>query len=153
MVVTPAFSKPSQRALTEYYRRVAESVDIPVLLYNIPGRTGVALESATVLWLAHNVPNIVGVKHSSTDLAFVSDIVRDAPANFSLFCGLEELCLPMLAIGAAGVMSAAANVLPREIARLCACMRDGQVAQARELHLAVLEISRAVFWDTEPGAD
>lgn len=150
MVVTPAFSKPSQRALTEYYTRLAGAVDIPILLYNIPGRTGVALEAATVVSLAFDVPNIVGVKHSSTDLAFVSSVLRDAPTDFSLLCGLEELCLPMLALGAAGVMSAAANVLPREVAELCTRVEDGHLTSARKLHVALLEISRAVFWDTNP---
>jgi 4-hydroxy-tetrahydrodipicolinate synthase len=150
LIATPYFVRPSQRSLIAYYSEIAAAVELPILVYNIPARTGVAVEAGTMIRLFRDVPNIAGVKHSSADLSFVSDVISATDKDFSLFCGLEEATLPMLALGASGVMSAVGNVLPQEVAALCQSIHQNDLRAAQIGHYELLEISRSIFWDTNP---
>jgi 4-hydroxy-tetrahydrodipicolinate synthase len=150
LVVTPYYVKPPQRGLVEYFTTVASSVGLPVLIYHIPGRAGVPMTVDSIAEVAEGVDNLVGVKHASNDLGFATDLLVRLGRDFRLFCGLEELSFPMLAIGAAGLMNAVGNIAPGRVAQLCAAVFAGELDQARELHFELFELNQAVFWDTNP---
>ncbi len=150
LVVTPYYIRPPQRGLIEYFVEVAACTDLPVLIYHIPNRSAVAMSVAAVVEAVRRAPNIVGVKHASTDLAWATDLLNELGPEFRLFCGIEEMSFPMLAIGAAGLMNAAANVAPVPIVQLYQAVADGDLAAARALHFTLFTLNQAVFWDTNP---
>jgi 4-hydroxy-tetrahydrodipicolinate synthase len=150
LIVTPYYVKPPQRGLVEYYVDLAGRTRLPVLIYHIPGRTGVSLEIDTVASIVERAPNVVGIKHAANDLTFVTQLLRRLGPDFRIFVGLEELSFPMLAIGAAGMMNAVGNVAPRRIAALYEAMARGDLAEGRRLHFELFELNQAVFWDTNP---
>lgn len=149
LVVTPYYNKPNQRGLREHFRAVAGSTDLPVLLYDIPGRTAREISLGTLLDLAE-VDNIVGVKDSAGDLAKTAEILAQAPPDFLVYCGADELNLPMLAIGAAGFVSVAAHVAGPELADLARSFESDPV-KAREIHLRLLPLYRALFLEPSPA--
>lgn len=152
MVVTPYYSKPPQRGLVEYFATVARATDLPVLVYHIPGRAGVSLEVSTLEAIVERAPNVVGLKHSAYDLLFLTDVIARLGPEFHTFVGVEELTFPMLAIGAVGMVNAAANVAPRQIADLYDAVVRGDLDAGRHLHFELFELNRSVFWDTNPIA-
>ena len=152
LVVTPAFVKPSQRGLVEHFVVVAARVELPVILYNIPGRAGVAIAPETVEAIVAEMPNVVGVKHASTDLDYVTDLLLRLGDDFHVFCGQESLSFPMLVVGASGLMSAVGNLLPRRVSRLCELVQAGDHSAALREHRALFAVNRAVFFDTNPVA-
>lgn len=150
MVVAPAFVKPSQAGLEEHFRVVAESTHKPVILYNIPGRAAVSIEAATVRRVAESCPNVVGVKHASPDLDYLTELILSLGEDFRLFCGLESYSYPFLAVGAAGLMSAVGNLLPRSVAQLCDAVAAGDHETGLRLHRRLFAVNKAVFFDTNP---
>ncbi|WP_084394448.1 4-hydroxy-tetrahydrodipicolinate synthase [Henriciella pelagia] len=150
MIVTPYFIKPPVRGMVEYYRSLAEQTSLPILIYHIPGRSGVSLPPSAIAEIKRRVPSLVGVKHASTDLAFVTETLALCGSDFRIFVGLEELSFPMMAIGAAGLMNAAGNLLPKQISALASAALAGDMAEARRLHFELFEINQAIFWDTNP---
>jgi 4-hydroxy-tetrahydrodipicolinate synthase len=150
MVVTPYYIRPPQRGLVRYFAEIGGAVDVPMLLYHIPGRAAVAVDLDTLEAIAEAAPNFVGMKHASDDLGLVTESISRLGADFRVFVGLEELSLPMLAIGASGVMNAVGNLAPGRIADLCRAVSDGDLTRARALHYELFELNRAVFWDTNP---
>jgi 4-hydroxy-tetrahydrodipicolinate synthase len=150
LVVTPYFVRPPQRGLVEYFSAVGRASDVPFLIYHIPRRAAVNLEVSTVIDIAEQVPSLVGIKHAAHDLGFVTELLHEIGQDFRIFVGLEELSLPMLAIGACGLMNAVANVVPRRIAALYEAVAQGDLPLARKLHLELFELNKATFWDTNP---
>lgn len=150
MIVAPAFVKPSQAGLVAHFRTVAASTELPVLLYNIPGRAGVAIDAGTVERVVDACPNVVGMKHASPDLDYVTELVRALGEDFRLFCGLESFSYPFLALGGAGLMNAVGNVLPGRLAALCEAVQRGDHAGALEIHRELFAINQAIFFDTNP---
>lgn len=150
LVVTPAFSRPPARGLVDYYQKVCASTGLPVLLYHIPGRSGVNVSVDTLDEIASRSDNLVGAKHASADLGWVTDVTLRLGPEFRIHVGLEELSLPMLAVGAAGMVNAVANVVPRAVAQMYKAVRDGDLAEGRRLHKALWGLSRAIFFDTNP---
>jgi 4-hydroxy-tetrahydrodipicolinate synthase len=151
MVIVPYYVKPNQEGLYRYFAEVARAVpDFPLVLYNIPGRSGVEIAPKTVARLRRDFPNIIGLKHSSKDLEYVSHLLQEAGRDFLVFCGLESLTLPMMSLGAVGAIAATANWLPKEVALLCERALAGDYGGARELHYYLLEANEAIFWDTNP---
>jgi 4-hydroxy-tetrahydrodipicolinate synthase len=150
LVVVPAFARPSQRGLVDHFTRVAKSTSLPVLLYNIPGRAGTAVTAETVEQIATACDNVVGLKQAAPDLDLITTLLTSLGDDFRIFCGLESYSYPMLALGAAGLMSAVGNLLPRAVADLCAAVTEGDHAQALELHRALFPVNQAVFFDTNP---
>ena len=150
LVVTPYYVKPPQRGLVEYYRDLGARTDLPLLVYHIPGRTAVEVLPETLEQIAAAAPTFVGMKHAVNDLGYVTDARRRLGDGFRIFVGLEELSLPMLAVGASGMMNAVANVAPAEIAALYEAVASGDLDAARKRHDALFELNRAVFWDTNP---
>jgi 4-hydroxy-tetrahydrodipicolinate synthase len=151
LVVCPAFVRPSQDGLVAHFVTVARATELPVLIYNIPGRSGVGVTGETVERIVASAPNVVGVKHASGDLDLVTDLLLRLGEGFRLFCGLESYSYPFLAVGGAGLMSAVGNLLPTQIAELCDRVRDGDHAGALALHRALFRLNEAVFYDTNPG--
>lgn len=150
LVVTPAFTKPPQRGLVAYYEQVCISTGLPVLLYHIPGRAAVDVTVDSLAEIAGRCDNLVGVKHASTDLGWVTDVLLRLGPQFRVLVGLEELSFPMLAVGAAGMVNAVANVYPEPVAQLYEAVRNGDLVEGRRLHQALWQLNKAVFLDTNP---
>jgi 4-hydroxy-tetrahydrodipicolinate synthase len=149
LVVVPYYVKPSQHGLIDYYTRVAGETDLPVILYDIPGRSGVALGVETIVRLAE-LPNVVGVKEARADLEHVSRVIAACGERFGVYCGVEAMCFPMLALGGCGHVSATANVAPREMALMADAAFAGDWDIAKRLHFELLELNEVVFADTNP---
>jgi 4-hydroxy-tetrahydrodipicolinate synthase len=150
LVVTPYYLKPPQRGLEAYFVEVFSKLKTPAMVYHIPGRAAVSMDVATFAAVKAKCSNLVGVKHASTDLAFVTDLLTTMGRDFKIFVGLEELCFPMMAIGAVGMMNAVGNLDPKRVAAMHTVIEAGDLAKARELHFALFEISKAIFFDTNP---
>jgi 4-hydroxy-tetrahydrodipicolinate synthase len=150
LVVTPYYIRPPQRGLVEYYRDIGARTALPMLVYHIPGRTAVDVPPATVEQIAEAAPTFVGLKHAVNDLSYVTDVRRRLGDDVRIFVGLEELSLPMLAVGATGLMNAVGNVAPAEVAALYESVAAGDLDAARKQHDALFELNQAVFWDTNP---
>ena len=132
-----------------HYRAIVEAVDLPIVLYNVPGRTGSNMEAKTTLELSR-VPGIVAIKEASGQLSQITDIIRGRPAEFSVLSGDDEFTLPVMALGGDGVVSVISNATPRLMAQLCKSMRTGNVAAAREIHVKLLDLMRAAFVESNP---
>ena len=150
LIVTPYYVRPPQRGLVEYFVDLATRTPLPLLLYNIPGRTGVALTVETLVAIAARAPTFVGVKHAAEDLGFVTQAIERLGPELRLMVGLEELSLPMLSLGAAGMINAVGNLAPRRVAALYRAVAVGNLDEARRLHFELFELNRAVFFDTNP---
>jgi 4-hydroxy-tetrahydrodipicolinate synthase len=147
--VSPAYSKPPQRGIEAHFRAVAEAVDLPIVLYNVPGRTGSNVEAGTTLRLAE-VANIVAVKEASGSLPQVQEILRDRPAGFAVLSGDDALTLPIVASGGDGVISVASNAMPRLMAQLCAQALAGDLPAARRTQDRLLPWMQAAFVESNP---
>jgi len=147
--VSPMYNKPPQRGLIEHFKRVADATDLPVVVYNVPGRTGGNIEAKTTLALAQ-VPNIAAVKEASGNLAQITDILRDRPSHFVVLSGDDELTLAVMAAGGDGVISVVSNATPKHMARLTELAASGDFGAARDLHLRLLPWMRAAFVESNP---
>ncbi|MEX2126141.1 MAG: 4-hydroxy-tetrahydrodipicolinate synthase [Woeseia sp.] len=150
LIVTPYYLRPPQRGLVEYYLHLARSHDTPWMVYHIPGRTAVSVTLDTLATLRERSPHFVGMKHAVNDLAFASEALARLGPDFRIFVGLEELSFPMMAVGACGLMNAVGNLRPDVLAELSEAVKRGDLGRARTLHDALLEVNRAVFYDTNP---
>jgi 4-hydroxy-tetrahydrodipicolinate synthase len=150
LVVNPYYNKPTQEGLYRHFRAVAESVAIPILVYNIQGRTAINVETDTMARLARDVKNIVGVKEASGSLDQMSQVIAACGPDFSVLSGDDNITLPLLAIGGSGVVSVIANIVPRETADLVHAALDGDWKRARDLHFRLFPLARAAFLETNP---
>ena len=148
--VTPYYNKPNQRGLLQHYRTVAEASPVPVIMYNVPGRTGVNLTAETTLTLANECPNIIGIKEASGNLQQVMEILRNRPAGFRVISGDDALTYPMLTLGADGVISVMANALPKEMADMVRLAMKGDLKKALPLHYRMLPLMNAIFEEGNP---
>ena len=151
LLIVPYYNKPSQRGLYEHFRRATEATSLPVVLYNIPGRSAVNLEPDTIAQLHAACENIVGVKEANPSLDQVSRVLARCGRDFLVYSGIETLCFPMLALGGAGHVSATANVAPERVARLYDLCAAGRWDEARDLHYELLELNEVLFLETNPG--
>ena len=150
LVVTPYYIKPSQRGLVEYFVSVGQRTELPLMIYHIPGRAAVSVKSSTVARIAERTPNLVGIKHATNDLELVTELLMEMGSEFRIFCGLEALSLPMLVVGASGLMSAVSNLAPARVAALYEAVEQGNLAAARQLHSELFELNQSIFLDTNP---
>ena len=150
LVVNPYYNKPTQEGLYRHFRAVAESVAIPILVYNIQSRTAVNVETATLERLVRDVKNVAGVKEASGSLDQMSQVIAACGPDFSVLSGDDNLTLPLLAIGGHGVVSVIANILPRETAEMVHAALDGDWKRARDLHYRLYPLARAAFLETNP---
>ncbi len=151
LLITPYYNKPTQEGLYQHYRTVAEACDIPIVLYNVPGRTGVNLLPETVVRLASDCANIVGLKDATGSLAQASETLEKIGSrDFDLVSGEDGIVLPLLSIGAKGVISVFSNIAPRSMSDLVAAWKAGDIQRARAIHLSHLDLCRTLFIETNP---
>ncbi|MBS0155613.1 MAG: 4-hydroxy-tetrahydrodipicolinate synthase [Nitrospira sp.] len=149
LLITPYYNKPTQEGLYRHYRAVAEAVDLPLVLYNIPGRTGVNMFPATIARLS-TLPTIVGVKEGSGSVQQASDLVQMCGDRLTVLAGDDALTLPMMAVGGKGVITVTANIMPAEMAGLVKAFTDGKIEEARRLHFKLSPLFAALFFETNP---
>lgn len=145
LLVCPYYNRPSQEGLYRHFRAVAEATSLPVILYNIPSRTGRNIEPETVLRLANDVPNIVGIKEASGDMKQVAKICAEAPDRFAVWSGNDEDTIHILALGGVGVISVASHIVGSDLKRMIEAFISGDVVTAREIHLNLMPFIRALF--------
>lgn len=151
LVIVPYYNKPSQHALYKHFKAVADSVNIPIIIYNIPGRTATNLEVKTLAKLNRDCENIIGVKESNKDFEHINRVLLECGRDFLLYSGIELLCYPMLAIGGAGYISATANVAPKQVAEVYEAWIAGDVKRAQDLHYDLMPLNDVLFKDTNPA--
>ena len=149
--VTPYYNKPQQKGLVQHYKSVAEMSPVPVILYNVSGRTGCNLSAESVLQLAEECPNIAGVKEASGNLNQVMEILRNKPARLQVISGDDALTLPMMAMGATGVISVIANALPNEMVQMVNLALKDNIRKALPLHYRMLPLMHAIFEEGNPS--
>lgn len=149
LIVTPYYNKPTQEGLYRHYKVVAETVDIPIVLYNVPGRTSVNMLPSTVARLAE-IKNIVAIKEATGDMKQVSEIIRLCGDRITVVSGDDFTTLPLLALGGKGVISVGSNVAPKEYAELCNAWEAGDINRARQLHYRLEPLNSAMFIETNP---
>jgi len=150
LIVTPYYIRPPQRGLIAFYLELAAGHDVPWMVYHIPGRTAVGVTLDTLKALKDKSPHFVGIKQAVNDLGFVSECLHELGSDFKVFVGLEELSFPMMAVGACGLMNAVGNLRPGVLAEMCEAVFRNDMPAARKLHDQLLEINKAVFFDTNP---
>ena len=148
--VAPYYNKPTQEGLYQHFRAVAECADLPILLYNIAGRTAINVETDTLARLARDCKNLVGVKEASGSLDQMTQVILACGPDFSVLSGDDNLTLPLMSVGGRGVISVIANIVPRETVEMTHAALAGDWKHAREMHLKLFPLSRAVFIETNP---
>lgn len=149
--VCPYYNKPPQKGIYQHYKTIASASPVPVILYNVPGRTGTNISVETTLQLAHEFDNIVAIKEASGDLGQVSRIIKDKPEDFLVISGDDALTVPMMSLGAAGVISVAANAFPKEFSSMVNLCLEGKFSEATGIHYSLLDIMETLFEDGSPG--
>ncbi|MEE9591586.1 MAG: 4-hydroxy-tetrahydrodipicolinate synthase [Thermodesulfobacteriota bacterium] len=149
LLISPYYNKPTQEGLYLHYKAVAEAVDIPLILYNVPGRTSINMLPETVARLSE-FKNIIGIKEASGSLKQVSDIIEMSRKGFVVLSGDDFVTLPMLAIGARGAISVTSNIMPRAMSRMCSASLDGDIKSAVMMHYKLQPMHRAMFLETNP---
>ncbi|MBQ3580722.1 MAG: 4-hydroxy-tetrahydrodipicolinate synthase [Bacteroidales bacterium] len=149
--VAPYYNKPQQRGLAQHFKMIAELSPVPVVIYNVPGRTGCNINAETTLQLAHECPNIIGIKEASGNMQQIMHILREKPATFQVISGDDALTLPMIALGASGVISVAANALPKEMSQMVSLALKGDFKKAQQLHYKMLPLMNALFEEGNPA--
>lgn len=148
--VVPYYNKPNQRGMKAHFEAIADASPVPVILYNVPGRVGVNLQASTCVELAQH-PNIIAVKEASGNLQQIMEILRDKPSDFDVLSGDDGITQPLMALGAQGVISVAANAYIKPFSRMMRAMRDGQTEDALRLHYAMLRMNQLIFADGNPA--
>ena len=149
--VCPYYNKPSQEGLYRHFKMIADNCPLPVVLYNVPGRTGINLKSETTIRLANDCRNIVAVKEAGGSLEQVDEIIKNKPAHYDVLSGDDALTFPMIASGAAGVISVIGNALPREFSRMIRLEFNGEYEPARKIHHRFTELYSLLFVDGNPA--
>ena len=150
LVVVPFYNKPTQEGQYQYFKAVSEATDKPIVIYNVPGRTGANMSAETCLRLANDCPNIIATKEASGNYAQVSAIIASAPEGFSVLSGDDDLTFAFMATGAQGVISVASNIAPREVVDMVNSMLSGDLARARALHHRLFPLFKACFVESNP---
>lgn len=150
LTANPYYNRPGQEGQYQHFRTIAEAVELPILLYNIPSRTGTNLEPATVLRLAE-LKNIIGIKESSGNLTQITELLTTAPPGFKVFSGDDGLALPVLALGGSGLISVASNVIPGQLARMVRAALENDWVEARRINRQFFRLMQAHFWEANPA--
>ena len=148
--VTPYYNKPTPEGLYQHFSKIAEATSVPIVLYNVPGRTGCNIDAATLARLA-TIPRVIGVKEASGNIQQMVEICRAVPADFLVLSGDDALTLPLMAIGGRGLISVAANTVPREMAQLVEAAERGDYAKARQMHQRLVPLMLGNFIESNPG--
>jgi 4-hydroxy-tetrahydrodipicolinate synthase len=149
--VTPYYNKPTQRGLYLHYKHISSASPLPIILYNVPGRTSVNLSAETTLELARDFDNIIGIKEASGNFSQIMQIIRNKPKGFLVISGDDGITMPMIAAGAEGVISVVANAYPSTFSRMVKAAMDGKFEEARRLHYLLIPFIDSLFVDGSPG--
>ena len=150
LTANPYYNRPGQEGQYQHFRAIAQATELPVLLYNIPGRTGANLEPATVLRLAE-IKNIIGIKESSGNIAQITELLTSAPRSFKVFAGDDSLALPVIALGGAGLVSVASNAIPVQMAAMVDAALENEWTTARRINRQFFRLMQAHFWEASPA--
>lgn len=151
LVSVPYYNKPSQEGIYQHYKAIAEATQLPIVLYNVPGRTGVNMTAATTLRLARDFQNIVAIKEASGDITQMDDIIKNKPENFDVISGDDGITFPLITLGAVGVISVIGNAFPREFSRMTRLALAGDYANALTIHHKFTELFKLLFVDGNPA--
>ncbi len=151
MSVCPYYNKPSQEGLYQHFKAIANSTDMPIVLYNVPGRVGVNMTAATTLRLANDCQNIVGIKEASGNFAQIDDIIKNKPSHFEVISGDDGITFPLITLGAVGVISVIGNALPKEFSRMVRLALNGDYKNALDIHHKFTELFELLFVDGNPA--
>jgi 4-hydroxy-tetrahydrodipicolinate synthase len=149
--VSPYYNKPQQRGIFYHYKAIAALCPVPVIIYNVPGRTSSNITSETTLRIASEIENIIGVKEASHDLAQCARIIKDKPADFLVISGNDDIALPFMALGGDGVISVIANAFPREFSQMVRFCLEDSFADAREIHNRLFDVIEGIYADGSPS--
>jgi 4-hydroxy-tetrahydrodipicolinate synthase len=151
LLIVPYYNKPMKSGLIKHFSAIAQACEIPLILYNIPGRTGINMDPETISTLAHEYSNVAGVKEASANFTQISNIIEITRGlEFSVISGDDGLTLPMMALGATGVISVTADILPKQMGRLAQLCLEGNFAKARDVHYQLAPLFKALFIETNP---
>lgn len=150
LMISPYYNKPTQEGIFQHFKAVAAECDLPMIVYNVPGRTGMNVQAATMARMYNEIPSVIGCKEASADLCQISDILSGCDDKFSLLSGDDFTVLPTLAVGGTGVISVVSNIMPKEMHGLCKAWFDGDIAEAKRLHYELLGPSHACFIESNP---
>lgn len=148
--VTPYYNKPTPAGLLAHFKAIAEEVDLPIVLYNVPGRTGSNVSAATLIKIAKEVPQVVAVKEASGNITQMMEIVAGVPSSFSVLSGDDAFTLPLMAVGGVGIISVAANEIPKEMVDMTHAALEGNFAKAKKLHYEWLDLMNINFVESNP---
>ena len=149
--VVPPYNRPSQMGLYEHYKAFCEACSIPVILYNVPGRTGTNMEVETIMQLAEDVPNIIGVKEAGGDIMQMQRLIAAAPENFVVISGDDALAVPLISLGGVGIISVIANAFPKQMSAAVNCALNNDFSEAQKYHFELFELMNLTFADGNPG--
>ena len=150
LTVAPFYNKPTQEGLYQHFSAIADAVEMPIVIYNVPGRTASNIEAATTLRLAGEIPYIAGIKEASGNLPQIMEILRHRPAGFGVWSGDDNMTFPLVALGADGIISVVANEVPAEFSRMVRYALKGKFDRAREIHFRLLDLMNANFLESNP---
>jgi 4-hydroxy-tetrahydrodipicolinate synthase len=149
--VAPYYNKPSQEGIYQHYRHIAEAVSVPVIIYNVPGRTGCNVSASTILRLARDFGNIAAVKEASENFSQIVELLEERPAHFSVLTGEDSLILPFMAMGGDGVISVAGNQVPAKVKQLVDALKSNEIETARSLNSSLRKLFKLNFVESNPG--
>ena len=149
--VVPYYNKPSQEGIYQHYKAIAEATELPIVLYNVPGRTGVNMTAETTLRIARDFENVIAIKEASGDITQMDDIIKNKPANFDVISGDDGITFPLITLGAVGVISVIGNAFPREFSRMTRLALQGDYANALKIHHSFTELFSLLFVDGNPA--
>jgi len=149
--VSPYYNKPQPKGIFNHYKEIAAACPVPVIIYNVPGRTSSNIDAETTLRIAHEIPNVKGIKEASKDLEQCGRIIKDKPEDFLVISGNDELTLPFMALGGDGVISVIANAFPAEFSKMVKLCMMNKFVDAREIHVYLLDIVQAIYADGSPS--
>lgn len=151
LIAVPYYNKPSQEGIYQHYKAIAQSTKLPIVLYNVPGRTGVNMTAVTTLRLAHDFNNIVAIKEASGDISQMDEIIKKKPENFDVISGDDGITFPLITLGAVGVISVIGNAFPREFSRMTRLALAGDYSSALTIHHQFTELFKLLFVDGNPA--
>ena len=149
--VVPYYNKPSQEGIYQHYKAIAEATELPIVLYNVPGRTGVNMKAETTLRIARDFKNVIAIKEASGDITQMDDIIKNKPANFDVISGDDGITFPLITLGAVGIISVIGNAFPREFSRMVRLALRGDYANALTIHHKFAELFKLLFVDGNPA--
>jgi 4-hydroxy-tetrahydrodipicolinate synthase len=149
--VVPFYNKPSQEGIYQHYRAIAQATELPIVLYNVPGRTGVNMTAETTLRIARNFSNVIAIKEASGDITQMDDIIKNKPDTFQVISGDDGMTYPLLTLGAVGVISVIGNAFPREFSKMVRLALQGDYANALTIHHKFTELFKLLFVDGNPA--